>query len=270
MLSAIILLSILSTYMSLSPKNIKELVALGLSENEAKVYVAMLSLGKTTVLAIARKSGLKRTTVYAVLDALKEYGLAGINIKGLKKKFFAEHPDQLVRLLTERKTKLEGIMPDLLSLYTLKGNTGNISYYEGLEAMKGIYDDILRKLRAGDDYMVIANEEKWFAQDPEYLMSFMQRRIVKKPNARLLYMDSPIAREHQEFAMRAGQQARFLPADTKIDVDIILTDFKLVLLELTNPPRAIVIENEVTLRAIKELFNILWKFSDRNPNTLEK
>ena len=49
---------------------------IGLSETEAEVYLASLSLGPTTILKIARSSGVKRTSVYTIIDALKEKGLA--------------------------------------------------------------------------------------------------------------------------------------------------------------------------------------------------
>ena len=43
---------------------------IGLSETEANVYLTALSLGPTTILKIARGSGVKRTSVYDVVSAL--------------------------------------------------------------------------------------------------------------------------------------------------------------------------------------------------------
>ena len=45
----------------------KILIDLGLTENEAKVYVAALSLGPATILKIAQAAAIKRTTVYFVV-----------------------------------------------------------------------------------------------------------------------------------------------------------------------------------------------------------
>ena len=47
----------------------------GLSETEAKIYLAALELGQTSVSRIARKSGIKRTTIYLSLENLMEKGL---------------------------------------------------------------------------------------------------------------------------------------------------------------------------------------------------
>ena len=53
----------------------KELEKIGLTEKEAAVYLALLKLGPTTALKIARETGIKRPTVYTTLDALKGRGL---------------------------------------------------------------------------------------------------------------------------------------------------------------------------------------------------
>ena len=46
----------------------------GLNDKEARVYVALLELGQTTAYAIAERSGLKRPTVYVILDDLRQKG----------------------------------------------------------------------------------------------------------------------------------------------------------------------------------------------------
>ena len=53
-------------------KLVKILENLGLSDNEARVYLASLSLGSTTIMKIAQTAEIKRTTVYSVIDSLKQ------------------------------------------------------------------------------------------------------------------------------------------------------------------------------------------------------
>ena len=49
----------------------EKLEQIGLDPKEAKVYLAMLELGETTVARIAQKSKIKRTTAYDLVDSLK-------------------------------------------------------------------------------------------------------------------------------------------------------------------------------------------------------
>ncbi len=53
----------------------RELSALGLSQKEATVYVALLELGTASVQAIARRADLVRPTTYVILEALTKKGL---------------------------------------------------------------------------------------------------------------------------------------------------------------------------------------------------
>ena len=53
-------------------KNLKEI---GLSENQAKVYLACLQLGQDSVLNIAKSAELKRPSVYLLLEELENKGL---------------------------------------------------------------------------------------------------------------------------------------------------------------------------------------------------
>ncbi len=55
--------------------HLDELKNAGLSENEAKVYLAALELGETSVYRLAKKSLVKRTTTYLAVETLKEKGL---------------------------------------------------------------------------------------------------------------------------------------------------------------------------------------------------
>ena len=55
---------------------------IGLSENEAKVYLATLELGSSTAQQIAQKAELKRPTTYVQLETLMKRGLVTSFEKG--------------------------------------------------------------------------------------------------------------------------------------------------------------------------------------------
>ncbi len=67
---------------------------LGLTEKEIKVYLTSLSLGQSTVNAIAKKSQLNRVTCYDILKYLKEKGLVSYVIKSGVKYFEAAEPQK--------------------------------------------------------------------------------------------------------------------------------------------------------------------------------
>ncbi len=65
--------------------SLKLLINLGLTETEARVYLAGITLGPATVSSIAQKANVKRTTVYPAIRTLKKKGLMSVDIHGMKK-----------------------------------------------------------------------------------------------------------------------------------------------------------------------------------------
>ena len=71
--------------------------AIGLTPNEAAVYVASLSVGPSTVAAIARAAGIERTNTYRIIESLQEQGLMSVEVVGLKKRYVPESPEATTR-----------------------------------------------------------------------------------------------------------------------------------------------------------------------------
>ena len=83
-------------------KTIEALQNIGLSEKEAKVYLALLQLGRTSAYAVAEKSGLKKPTAYVILGELMHKGLALKIPRNKKQLFIAKQPDEFFALVEER------------------------------------------------------------------------------------------------------------------------------------------------------------------------
>ena len=73
----------------------RELNYLGLNEKEAKVYLAALELGKSSVQNIAKKADVNRATTYVVIEALIKRGLMSSANENKKQYFIAEAPEKL-------------------------------------------------------------------------------------------------------------------------------------------------------------------------------
>ena len=141
---------------------------LGLSDNEAKVYFASLSLGPTTIMKIAESAEIKRTTVYSVAESLQKRGLINIQLNGFKKLYSAEDPDKLENILNLRRKKLNDLLPEFKALYSLRGGESFIRYYSGFEGVKNVYESMLKDVKPNDYYLVMSETEKLFEQEGEY------------------------------------------------------------------------------------------------------
>ena len=128
----------------------KELIKLGLSDKESKVYLASLALGPNPVQDIARKAGVNRATTYVMIEALTKRGLMASFERGKKRFFSAEAPDRLLSLirvqehsLQEQEREFMQVLPQLRALLASSGERPGVRFYEGSEGVRAIHEEIL-------------------------------------------------------------------------------------------------------------------------------
>ncbi len=129
---------------------ITELIHLGFSPNEAKVYLAALELSVSPAQRIGDKAGANRATTYAVLKSLIKKGLiTSVNVDGTQH-FRAEAPQSILTLfelqqreLEKRKHKAHQTIQRLQVFHNTDGSKPKIRYFErvtGLRAMQAEYE----------------------------------------------------------------------------------------------------------------------------------
>lgn len=243
----------------------KTLIDLGLTENEAKVYLTMLSMGQSTVLQISRKTIIKRPTVYTIIESLKTKGLVTIQAFGFKKRYIAEDPDKLKEILNYKKEKLMESLPILASLKKITAEEEVSKYYEGLSAIKSLYDTILSRLEENDDYLVIGNPEFWYNLDPAYFQNFAKRRLqiakTKNMKIKLLLQNTDYAKKLKETENYPFEMIKLLPEKISIEASLAITPRQLIIHQTKGQDVAIVIENPSIIETLRQIFTVLWEMN---------
>jgi len=85
-----------------------------------------------------------------VRDLLRAYfyvekNLIIITLKGKKKIFVVQEPDNLALFLKQKQNVLQQILPDLEALKNTSANKPAIRIYEGIEGIKQVYLDMIKK-----------------------------------------------------------------------------------------------------------------------------
>ena len=111
---------------------------LGLSGQEAKVYIAALELGKCLPKHLAEKAGVKRPTLYQILPKLIREGFLAETIVGKRRYFIPEDPQIFLDKKKAELSQLEELMPELRLLLTASVSKPKISFYEGVEGIKKV------------------------------------------------------------------------------------------------------------------------------------
>lgn len=120
----------------------KALASLGIEEKSAKVYLAGLALGTTSVQDLARKSGLKRPTVYLHLDELVKQGLFEHVSINNKKYYRAVDPSVLEERLKKNLATLQKEMSQLIALRADTMGKPQVQVFEGEEGIRQVYNEI--------------------------------------------------------------------------------------------------------------------------------
>jgi sugar-specific transcriptional regulator TrmB len=236
--------------------HLEELINAGLSENEAKVYLAALELGETSVYRLAKKSGVKRTTTYLAVESLKEKGLISAFSKNGVTICYAESPKKLTHVLEEKKKALDRIMPELLAFNNLIDRKPKIRYFEGAEAYKEVFNDVLRH---SDMEMLGTFNEKFWDYEKYFTAHFMPERKKKNIQARMLFRDSQSLRNIAQEMNNYLSKTKLVPGDKfEIEIEMVVYGKNKVGFVSYDEEIAIIIESQKIHDTQKGFFETIW------------
>jgi sugar-specific transcriptional regulator TrmB len=241
---------------------IETLIDTGLTENEAEVYLACLSMGATTAINIARNTEIKRPTVYNVIENLKKKGLVSIEVTGFKSKFVANDPSLLENILDSKRKKFTNLLPELEAMKNNQGESGLIRYYEGMGGVKTVYESMIRDIKPHEDYCVLGNVGELIPLDRKFFDDFMARRAKLPINIRILVQRNVEGDNFKKYEKNLNAQVRYLPEGTNLNTNLVIIPARMLIHELTNPIKGIIIENKRSIAMQKELFEIIWKVGE--------
>lgn len=121
----------------------RELEKIGLDGKKAKIYLAVLELGRANIIQIARKTVIKRTTVYDVVLDLVNEGYLSEAKRGVKRIFIAEDPEVLKNIFEQRLDDVKEIIPALSEIYSKVVPRPKFKFYDGIEGVRHIMEESL-------------------------------------------------------------------------------------------------------------------------------
>lgn len=247
----------------------KEIVKLGLSEKEAKVYLASLELGPAPVQLIAKKSQVNRATTYVVIDSLMSLGLMSTYSESKKTYFMAESPERLLEILKNQENEfknkiniLQERMPELKSLFKSKENRPVVKYYEGIEGLRSVQEDMSKSLKGGEDILIFLPYDDFF--NSGLIQKFQEnfkKRVAKEINAKIIYT-SQQGRQYgyEDDGRNKRTECVFIDyKDYPIRGGMNIYGSKVFMIDYLGKMGGIVIENVVLAKMMKSLFVLCWK-----------
>ena len=136
-------------------KRIQDLMNLGLTEGEAKVYVALLKTGSSTIGPIVKESRVASSNIYEILDRLLEKGIVSFVIKSKTKYFQAAPPVNIgdylqkkQKMIEDEKKIFDHILPDLNKITMEESQHAEV--FVGIKGLKTAYEKLTSNMTKKD------------------------------------------------------------------------------------------------------------------------
>mgnify|MGYP001620110532 FL=1 len=163
---------------------VEALQGIGLNEKEAKVYVALLQLGRGTAYYVAKHSGLKKPTTYVILEQLIKKGAVNKIPRENILRYVAVSPDELFSVAEAKMSNAKHVLPELKALSKGKDYKVSITYYESIDGIKEMYKKTLK------------------AMENKEILGFYARAQKNSPEMMSLWEDWTNKREERGISVR--------------------------------------------------------------------
>ena len=245
----------------------KTLQKLGLTKNEAKVYLSLLKLGRGSADRIAKDSKIHRRTVYDITDRLVQKGIVSYSFKQNKKYFIPSNPDELFSILQEKEEELKNILPQLNALYDQEKTKSKAVAYEGITGIKALMSKILKE----DEWLAIgSNGRGKKVLSPFFVKNFMKK--IKENNIKYRLLITRTKKAESEAKERKTEapnvEYKFLPH--YIQNPVLVWIFGDNVAFLPNPDdetpenrKAFLIKDAYNAESFKNYFHWLWRLAKK-------
>jgi sugar-specific transcriptional regulator TrmB len=238
------------------------LIKVGLTGNEADIYLALLELGPSLVGKIVEKTKINRTNIYDRIERLINKGLVSYVIKNNRKYFYAAKPERIMRYLEEKEEKIkeekeavQSMLPELEKIQPVIKEEA-VEVYEGKEGLKTILEDIIRTKQ---DILTYGSEGN-FSKILKYYFKHYLNRLEKTGIKMKVIFNYDDTRKTFEWKFA---EARYISKEYKTPTETTIFGNKVAIFLLTEEPKAILITSDVIADSYKKHFNLLWKIAKK-------
>lgn len=240
-------------------KYIESLTNMGLSEKEARVYVALLEFEQASAYAIAEKAKIKRPTTYVILDELMKKGLVTKIPNAKKRSFSAKSPEAFFKEQEVKMQRSKHILPELMSLAGENERKVKVLYYEGLKGMGDAIDYGTERMQNKELVGFYSTAHK-IAPELLKLYDAWDNTLDKnKIHVRGFTPDHASSKEMVERDIQNGHDIHIVPYSeysSNISIDAGETFVRIM---MNTDLQAVIIENPQVAKTLREIFEMAWK-----------
>lgn len=232
----------------------------GLTESQAKGYLALIEHGQLTPAELAEHTGESRTNGYMICEKLEKLGLA-TKKDGRTARYTPNHPSALETLAEKRRKIIQrdeqtvkSNLGTIIEWYYEKAEKPGVRYLEGPEGQVKVYDDIIAQKQPM--YLIrTPNEKKFLGKD--VLHNFIAERQKQNIPVKALtpYVDGSNTDPNKDKSNLLDRQ--FMPeelytAPVEIDIYGNRTSF----ISFGEELNGLIIDNKHIADAMRQVFEL--------------
>lgn len=237
----------------------KNLEQIGMTDKEARVYLALLSLESSTAYEIAQHCDVKKPTVYVILEELRKKGLV-LKVPHAKKSLFAAR--DLSEYLAEQKGKLNAVqamIPRLMSM----GNTNKpkVYFYSGIRGFAEAQDYKIDSMRDKTFHSFYGGSEDAVDSVKALFREWTPTSVAKGISFKIVTPDTEVG-DFPEFKKYAAEgkhiQVQRVAEYTQANHLSIEVGETFARISDSKNVVATIIDDKATADALRSIFNIVW------------
>ena len=239
-----------------------ELVKIGLTKGEAKVYISLIELGSCTVGPIVKKSGVAYSNIYEILERLKNKGLASFIIRGKRRYFQAARPENLSDYLEKRENDIKAqkeilskMLPALNSLHQIKPEQ-EAEIFVGFKGLKAAYLKIAADYK-GEEWLFFYIHREGYSKESDVFFRNMSRWFRKLSSLSARGICNEEYRKSKYIQNATFMKIRYVNFPIPGTIDICRN--KILLVSWSVRPVAFLITSQEVADTMREYFESVWK-----------
>lgn len=239
-----------------------ELLKLGLTEGEAKVYLALVELGSSTVGPIVNGSGVAYSNVYGILQRLIDKGIVSFVIKSKTKHFQVASPSNLFLYLDKKEIEisrqrnfLKKMLPELNKLQ-MNVKQPEAEIFVGKKGLRTAYEKLLEGAGKNEKDIFCYIHDPIYAEEADNFYLSIKDLLKGK-------MDKGISdkagRKSDFFKVINFIKVRYV--DFPIPGNIEVCKDKILIISWEKPIMGVLIQSSSMAKFFKSYIESLWKIA---------
>lgn len=230
-----------------------------LTENEKKVYLALLQIGETTAAKILEKTGLQNSVFYRTIHRLIEKGVVSFVKKGQIKHFSSAKPEVFVTQLRDRQEAVKQILPDLKEIQKVASVKTDAEVFVGIKGVKAMYHTLIEDSRPGEEYLFFGTMLDIFEESMSKIyLPFRKYRAEKKI---IVY---GIHKKEFKGKVTPFVRTKERYTDFPLPPNMAIFRDKVAITSWGEVPTGILIKSKDVVNQYRELFWELWKMAGKS------